>query len=144
MCNVYKVDRSFEITSLWKDSFFYELREPLPVRNIRLGTSLMVVREYPTNWVIQWFWVAKWVQIIFLKFFHHYYFPPLSAAEVRKKKKFSYDHQEDGKFGPWGWPQNPNKQKKKNFQASSYDLPFFFFSKTFGLPVTDWQTSSWT
>ena len=43
----------------------------------------------------------------------------VSAAEEQSRRKANMVAQGDGKFGPWGWPQDPSKPKKWYEQGSS-------------------------
>ena len=46
----------------------------------------------------------------------------VSAAVEQSRRKANMIAQGDGKFGPWGWPQGPSKQKKKNEEAFLYPI----------------------
>ena len=41
----------------------------------------------------------------------------VSAAVKQSRREANVVAQGDGKFGPWGWPQDPSKQDKKNCNA---------------------------
>ena len=38
----------------------------------------------------------------------------VSAAVEQSRRKANMVAQGDGKFGPWGWPQDPSKPKKRH------------------------------
>ena len=51
----------------------------------------------------------------------------MSAAVEQSRLKANMFAQGEGKFGAWGWPQNPSKPKKVGFVFIVY-LHFFFKS----------------
>ena len=50
----------------------------------------------------------------------------VSAAVEQSRRKANMVAQGDGKFGPWGWPQDPSKPKKN---TQKFEGTFFIVSQ---------------